>query len=101
MPGTRPGITLCSNVMSESAEVRAGRPRLQPRRVLPEAAAETALVVTCVARLRWTARRHAPKRRYVAQQFRPSVPDHHLGREPRARDRLRRGWLPTRHPARA
>ena len=35
---------------------------------------------------------------HVAQQFRPSVPHHHLGRKPRAGDRLRGRWLPARHP---
>ena len=34
---------------------------------------------------------------HVAQQLRPSVPHHHLGREPRAGDRLRGRWLPSRH----
>ena len=38
---------------------------------------------------------------HVAQHVRPSVPGHHLGREPRAGDRLRRRRLPARHRARA
>ena len=36
---------------------------------------------------------------HVPQHIRPSVPRHHLGREPRAGDRLRGRWLPAAHPA--
>jgi hypothetical protein len=36
----------------------------------------------------------------VAQHLRPSVPRHHLGREPRAGHRLRRRRLPAGHRAR-
>ena len=40
------------------------------------------------------------KQTHVAQQFRPSLPHHHLGRKPRAGDRLRGRRLSARHPAR-
>ncbi len=51
-----------------------------------------------ILRRNWTPPPHATKRTHVAQQLRPSLPHHHLGRKPRAGDRLRGRRLPARHP---